>query len=182
MAFGIFIIVLLLLVVIYLLLDKITETINKCIVKINNTIEESNKRKEEKKKSAIKSLEKSKQQEQSNSTPKNVVEYGDIDSAISGLKKIKKKIRETTKVPSDRIDNETDSVSKKNKSSNGLSRNYTVKLIEDEGLGYKVITDFDDVWDTDLYDDIHLQKRRRDEMNERWNRVLMGLDNNDVDF
>ena len=182
MAFGIFIIVLLLLVVIYLSLDKITETINKCIVKINNTIEESNKRKEEKKKSAIKSLEKSKQQEQSNSTPKNVVEYGDIDSAITDLKKIKKKIKETTKVPSDRIDSETDSVSKKNKGSNGLSRNYTVKLIDDEGLGYKVITDFDDVWDTDIYDDIHLQKRRRDETNERWNRVLMGFDNNDVDF
>ena len=182
MAFGIFIIVLLLLVVIYLSLDKITETINKCIVYFNNTIEESNKRKEEKKKSAIKSLEKSKQQEQSNSTPKNVVEYGDIDSAISDLKKIKKKIKETTKVPSDKIDGRTDSVSKKNKGSSGLSSNYTVKFIDDDELGYKIVTDFGDVWHTDSYDDVHLQKRRRDEMSERWNRVVMGLDNNDVDF
>lgn len=127
MIFGFFILGLLLFVLIYLSLDKITEIVNKFATHINEVMEE-NKKKALKKNEPI----------EMEILPKNIIEYGDIDSAVSDLKRIQKKMRSTTKVPSDRL--------------TGKNIKYKVSFNEKENV-YQIINDS---VDSDLYDEIRM--------------------------
>lgn len=127
MIFGFFILGLLLFVLIYLSLDKITEIVNKFATHINEVMEE-NKKKTLKKNEPI----------EMEILPKNIIEYGDIDSAVSDLKRIQKKMRSTTKVPSDRL--------------TGKKIKYKVSFDEKENV-YQIINDS---VDSDLYDEIRM--------------------------
>lgn len=119
MIFGFFIVVLLLLVVIYLSIDKFTEILNKSIVKINQAIE---KRTEEQKNNAKANTVLS-----SEVIPKNIVEYGDIETVKKDLKEIKKNVEKTTGVSK----NDLDSASKNNETSSTLSRTESNLLSEE---------------------------------------------------
>lgn len=127
MIFGFFILGLLLFVLIYLSLDKITEIVNKFATHINEVMEE-NKKKALKKNEPI----------EMEILPKNIIEYGDIDSAVSDLRRIQKKMRSTTKIPSDRL----------------MDRkiNYKVSFDENESV-YQIINDS---VESDLYENIRM--------------------------
>jgi hypothetical protein len=163
MIFGFFIVVLLLLVVIYLSIDKFTEILNKSVVKINQTIEKrTEKQKNNAKTNTVLSSE---------VTPKNIVEYDDIETVKKDLNKIKKNIEQTTGVSK----NELDSASKNNETSSTLSRTesnllteeYEIKdFLDSDGiLRYRMDDQFD-TYDDDYKSDVNLDilyngRRRR---------------------
>jgi hypothetical protein len=163
MIFGFFIVVLLLLVVIYLSIDKFTEILNKSVVKINQTIEKrTEKQKNNAKTNTVLSSE---------VTPKNIVEYDDIETVKKDLNKIKKNIEQTTGVSK----NELDSASKNNETSSTLSRTesnllteeYEIKdFLDSDGiLRYRMDDQFD-AYDDDYKSDVNLDilyngRRRR---------------------
>lgn len=127
MIFGFFILGLLLFVLIYLSLDKITEIVNKFATHINEVMEE-NKKKALKKNEPI----------EMEILPKNIIEYGDIDSAVSDLRRIQEEMRSTTKIPSDRLMDR--------------KKNYKVSFDKNESV-YRIINDS---VESDLYENIRM--------------------------
>ena len=126
-----------LLVVIYLSIDKVTEILNKSIVKINKAIE---KQKNNAKTNTVLSSE---------ARPKNIVEYDDIETVKKDLKKIKKNVEKTTGVSK----NDLYSAPKNNETSSTLSRiesnllneQYEIKeYVDSDGiLRYRMVDQFD---------------------------------------